>query len=233
VTLSPMRDYRAGTSPRPARPRLVGPMVVRKTGEACPGMASAGWTPPRSSGWGGQPSRSAAWNGVECPLCRSRPVPVTFDLPRQPGAADRGHRRNVSTPVAAGFRRRNLDGTQRLTGVARMPSCGAPYTRTKHNSAGRCGISDHETIVEAYSVAAPEVSHASLLPCGPRRGGRGFAAEPHPTHPRLDTRRWFPLSNLESRLKCPMCGSRHVAVILDVPSEPVAKRIPGISPRRS
>jgi len=41
----------------------------------------------------------------------------------------------------------------------------------------------------------------------------------------------FPLSSLETRLKCPMCGSRHVAVIFDVPSEPVAKRLLGIGGR--
>jgi hypothetical protein len=30
----------------------------------------------------------------------------------------------------------------------------------------------------------------------------------------------FPLSSLESRLKCPLCGSRRVAVIFDVPTSP-------------
>jgi hypothetical protein len=38
----------------------------------------------------------------------------------------------------------------------------------------------------------------------------------------------FPISSLESRLKCPLCGSRRVAVIFDVPTEPVAKRVAGI-----
>jgi hypothetical protein len=32
----------------------------------------------------------------------------------------------------------------------------------------------------------------------------------------------FSLTSLEARLKCPMCGSRKVAVIFDVPSEPAA-----------
>jgi hypothetical protein len=30
----------------------------------------------------------------------------------------------------------------------------------------------------------------------------------------------FPLSHLESRLKCPRCGSRRVAILFDVPREP-------------
>jgi len=38
----------------------------------------------------------------------------------------------------------------------------------------------------------------------------------------------FPLASLESRLKCPLCGSRRVAVIFDVPSEPAAMRIAGM-----
>ena len=38
----------------------------------------------------------------------------------------------------------------------------------------------------------------------------------------------FPVSSLETRVKCPMCGSRRVAVIFDVQSESVAKRIAGI-----
>jgi hypothetical protein len=36
----------------------------------------------------------------------------------------------------------------------------------------------------------------------------------------------FPLTSLEARLKCPMCGSRKVSVIFDVPSEPAAMRLP-------
>ena len=35
----------------------------------------------------------------------------------------------------------------------------------------------------------------------------------------------FPLTSLEARLKCPMCGSRKVSVIFDVPSVPAAMRI--------
>lgn len=34
----------------------------------------------------------------------------------------------------------------------------------------------------------------------------------------------FPLSRLESRLKCPRCGSRQVVVMYSVPSEPSAQR---------
>jgi hypothetical protein len=34
----------------------------------------------------------------------------------------------------------------------------------------------------------------------------------------------FPLSNLDSRLKCPVCGSRRVALIFDLPKEPQAVR---------
>ena len=38
----------------------------------------------------------------------------------------------------------------------------------------------------------------------------------------------FPITSLEARLKCPMCGSRKVSVIFDVPSEPAAMRIAGM-----
>jgi hypothetical protein len=41
----------------------------------------------------------------------------------------------------------------------------------------------------------------------------------------------FPLASLESRLKCPLCGSRKVAVVFDVPAEPVAMRIAGMPSR--
>jgi hypothetical protein len=30
----------------------------------------------------------------------------------------------------------------------------------------------------------------------------------------------FPLSRLETRLRCPRCGSRRVVVVFDVPSQP-------------
>jgi hypothetical protein len=39
----------------------------------------------------------------------------------------------------------------------------------------------------------------------------------------------FPIGSLESRLKCPLCGSRCVAVIFDLPKVPVANRIAGMS----
>jgi hypothetical protein len=38
----------------------------------------------------------------------------------------------------------------------------------------------------------------------------------------------FPITSLEARLKCPMCGSRKVSVIFDVPSEPAGMRIAGM-----
>ena len=41
----------------------------------------------------------------------------------------------------------------------------------------------------------------------------------------------FPLSSLESRLKCPLCGSRKVGVIFEVPSVPAAMRIAGLPSR--
>lgn len=34
----------------------------------------------------------------------------------------------------------------------------------------------------------------------------------------------FPVSMLESRLKCPRCGSRRVVLLFDMPSQPMAKR---------
>jgi hypothetical protein len=39
----------------------------------------------------------------------------------------------------------------------------------------------------------------------------------------------FPITSLETRLKCPLCGSRRVAVIFDLPKQPVAKRIAGMT----
>jgi hypothetical protein len=45
-------------------------------------------------------------------------------------------------------------------------------------------------------------------------------------------RNWtFPLTSLKARLKCPMCGSRKVSVIFDLPSEPAAMRIAGMPSR--
>jgi hypothetical protein len=41
----------------------------------------------------------------------------------------------------------------------------------------------------------------------------------------------FPISGLDSRLKCPLCGSRRVALIFDLPKEPNAMRIAGIPGR--
>jgi hypothetical protein len=38
----------------------------------------------------------------------------------------------------------------------------------------------------------------------------------------------FPITSLEARLNCPMCGSRKVSVIFDVPSVPAAMRIAGM-----
>jgi DNA-directed RNA polymerase subunit RPC12/RpoP len=38
----------------------------------------------------------------------------------------------------------------------------------------------------------------------------------------------FPISQLDGRLKCPLCGSRRVALIFDLPKVPVAKRIVGV-----
>jgi hypothetical protein len=45
----------------------------------------------------------------------------------------------------------------------------------------------------------------------------------------LDTLIWtrgavFPVSMLESRLKCPRCGSRRVVVLFSIPKEPMARR---------
>ena len=37
----------------------------------------------------------------------------------------------------------------------------------------------------------------------------------------------FPLSWLESRLKCPRCGSRRVVVLFDVPGNPMRRSAAG------
>jgi hypothetical protein len=34
----------------------------------------------------------------------------------------------------------------------------------------------------------------------------------------------FPLDQLENRLKCPNCGSRHIKIIFSVPGSPEARR---------
>jgi DNA-directed RNA polymerase subunit RPC12/RpoP len=45
--------------------------------------------------------------------------------------------------------------------------------------------------------------------------------------------RAFPLSRLESRLRCPRCGSRNVVVLYRPPSSAAAGLVPGITiPRR-
>jgi hypothetical protein len=46
----------------------------------------------------------------------------------------------------------------------------------------------------------------------------------------LDTLIWtrgaaFPVSMLESRLKCPRCGSRRVVLLFDLPAGSMAKRV--------
>jgi hypothetical protein len=38
----------------------------------------------------------------------------------------------------------------------------------------------------------------------------------------------FPISGLDSRLKCPLCGSRRVALIFDLPKVPNVQRIAGM-----
>jgi hypothetical protein len=45
------------------------------------------------------------------------------------------------------------------------------------------------------------------------------------------TQAFNPLTSLEARLKCPMCGSQRVSVIFDVPSEPAAMRTAGMPSR--
>jgi hypothetical protein len=45
----------------------------------------------------------------------------------------------------------------------------------------------------------------------------------------LDTLVWtkglhFPLSRLESRMKCPRCGSRKVVLMFKIPGQPIAMR---------
>jgi Zn finger protein HypA/HybF involved in hydrogenase expression len=47
-----------------------------------------------------------------------------------------------------------------------------------------------------------------------------------PAHADLDEGQRLP--DQEARLKCPMCGSRKVSVIFDVPSEPAAMQIAGM-----
>ena len=47
----------------------------------------------------------------------------------------------------------------------------------------------------------------------------------------MDTRRSFPLSRLETRLRCPMCGLRDVRLIFTVPRE--AQTVRGAKSGRS
>ena len=41
----------------------------------------------------------------------------------------------------------------------------------------------------------------------------------------------FPITSLENRLKYPLCGSRRVSIIFDLPKEPNAMRIAGMPSR--
>jgi hypothetical protein len=38
----------------------------------------------------------------------------------------------------------------------------------------------------------------------------------------------FPITSLENRLKCPLCGSRRVSIMFDLPKEPDTMRIAGM-----
>jgi hypothetical protein len=41
----------------------------------------------------------------------------------------------------------------------------------------------------------------------------------------------FPITSLENRLKCPLCGSRRVSIMFDLPKEPDTMRIAGMPTR--
>jgi len=41
----------------------------------------------------------------------------------------------------------------------------------------------------------------------------------------------FPITSLENRLKCPLCGSRRVSIIFDLPKEPNTMRIAAMPSR--
>jgi hypothetical protein len=41
----------------------------------------------------------------------------------------------------------------------------------------------------------------------------------------------FPITSLENRLKCPLCGSRRVSIVFDLPKEPNAMHIAGMPSR--
>jgi hypothetical protein len=47
----------------------------------------------------------------------------------------------------------------------------------------------------------------------------------------LHTLVWFPITSLENRLKCPLCGSRRASIIFDLPKEPNTMRIAGMPSR--
>jgi hypothetical protein len=62
--------------------------------------------------------------------------------------------------------------------------------------------------------------------CGPRDGMKRVRECVHGAELDMRTLVWtrgseFPLARLESRLKCPRCGSRRVRLAFSVPSEPM------------
>jgi hypothetical protein len=76
-----------------------------------------------------------------------------------------------------------------------------------------------ETVGEAYQLGWTVIARCAA--------GKREAMKPHRecgerSHLDMETLVWtrgvsFPLSRLESRLKCPRCGSRNVSLIFDVP----------------
>lgn len=82
-----------------------------------------------------------------------------------------------------------------------------------------------ETIGEAYSA-----SWRVKVRCawGPREGMKRVRECVYSAELDLQTLVWtrgreFPLGRLESRLKCPRCGSRQVTVAFVVPGSPIAQ----------
>ena len=66
--------------------------------------------------------------------------------------------------------------------------------------------------------------------CRPPKAGRNRARR-HDRGEHIIRCAAFPITSLENRLKCPLCGSRRVSIVFDLPKEPNAMRIAGM-PRR-
>jgi hypothetical protein len=83
-----------------------------------------------------------------------------------------------------------------------------------------------ETLADARAAGVKITARCAW---GPREGMKRIRECKESVRLDLDSLIWtrgaiFPVSMLESRLKCPRCGSRRVVLLFDLPGGPMAKR---------